>query len=287
MEIDFKERKNYLGASDAPVIMGVSPWSTQYKLWQEKLDLVPPKETNWAMKRGTELEPIARDAYISITGAFVEPRRLLHPEISFMLANMDGITPCGSKAVEIKNPGEADHAIAKEGKIPDKYYPQLQHQLEIMHLLFGVKSMDYFSYRNGDSALIEVKWDEKYTKKLCSESKKFWKYIETLTPPPMTDKDYTKRNDDDWSIKSLIWSEKKEILQKAQEIVDRAKQEEEEAKEQLILCSNGISSFGSGVKLVKGSRKGLVNYKIIPELKGVDLDLYRGKTTETWTISKV
>ena len=32
-----ENRKNHIGASDAPVVMGVSPWDTPYKLWENKL----------------------------------------------------------------------------------------------------------------------------------------------------------------------------------------------------------------------------------------------------------
>ena len=30
-------RRSRIGASDAPIIMGVSPWKTHYKLWVEKI----------------------------------------------------------------------------------------------------------------------------------------------------------------------------------------------------------------------------------------------------------
>ncbi len=43
-------RKNKIGASDAPIIMKVSPWKTPYRLWEEKLGLTECV-SNQAMKR--------------------------------------------------------------------------------------------------------------------------------------------------------------------------------------------------------------------------------------------
>ena len=40
-----KLRKNYLGASDAAVVLGISPFQTRYQLWQDKLGLGQKKES--------------------------------------------------------------------------------------------------------------------------------------------------------------------------------------------------------------------------------------------------
>ena len=266
--IDFEERKRFIGASDAPIVMGVSPWTTPYQLWQQKLDLVPPIEDNWAMRRGREQEPLAREAYSQKIGVTVCPKRLIHPEIHFMLANMDGISDDGAACVEIKTPCEEDHYKAKQGEIPEKYYPQLQQQLEIRYKRYGFKTMDYFSWRDGEGVLIEVKYDEKYSKKLCTENKKFWNYVENLIAPPFTERDYIQRHDEKWLQAALQWKDSKE---KAQE----AKKLEEEAKAILIELSKGNNSMGGGIKIEKSICKGLVDYRSIPELKHVDLEKYR------------
>lgn len=55
-EHDLQERKNHITATDAPAIMGVSPWKTAYDVWCEKcLDLEPLKPSN-AMLWGSLLE---------------------------------------------------------------------------------------------------------------------------------------------------------------------------------------------------------------------------------------
>lgn len=267
-------RKNYLGASDAPAVMGVSPWTTQYQLWEDKLGLAPPKEDNYHMKRGRELEPVARDAYMMETGHVVEPKMVIHPEIKYMMANFDGISEDHKIAVEIKCPGEKDHLLAKEGMVPEKYMPQLQHQLAVI----GVNQLHYFSYRDGDTALIEVGRDESYIKKLLVEERKFWKCVETLTPPPLSDRDYDQRNDLAWAQAAASWAE-------ANAELERAKEKEKICRDTLVTLAGNKNTIGQGVRVQRVVRKGSIDYKSVPELKDVDLEKYRKETVESWRLA--
>lgn len=269
-----KARKSYLGASDAPIVMGVSPWRSPYKLWEDKLGLAPDQEDNYAMQRGRELEPIAREAYQLYTGNIVEPEQVFHPSISFMMANLDGFSQDKTVAVEIKCPGEKDHALAKQGLVPEKYKPQLQHQLEVI----GLDHIHYFSYRDGDTALIEVKRDDNYIKKLCVEEKKFWKCVEELNPPPLTDKDYDPRHDTAWMSAASEWININKELQ-------QLKDKEKECRELLIELANNKNTIGQGVKLQRILRKGSIDYKAVLELKDVDLEKYRKDTVQSWRVS--
>lgn len=269
-------RKNYLGASDAPVVMGVSPWRTPYQLWQDKLGLGGEQPDNYAMKRGREKEEIARDAYILHTGVEVAPKQVFHPKIRFMMANLDGLSNDSKVAVEIKCPGEEDHLKAKKGEIPEKYFPQLQHQLSVS----GLDGMHYFSWRNDDIALVEVEKDPAYIKKMCSEEKKFWKHVEELTPPAYTDRDYETRHDAEWkematelnaALREKAWAEEKEKV----------------FRDRLIQLANGKNCRGAGISLKKIMKKGNVKYSNIPELKSLDLEMYRGPSSSYWKIASI
>lgn len=269
-----KARKSYLGASDAPIVMGASPWRSQYQLWEDKLGLAPEQKDNYAMRRGRELEPVARAAYTDYTGNVVEPKQVFHPKISYMMANMDGITDDHSMAVEIKCPGEKDHSLAKEGIVPGKYVAQLQHQLAVI----GISGLHFFSYRDGDVALVEVGRDESYIKSLYAEERKFWSCVQNLTPPPLTDKDYVRRSDIEWVRAAAEW------VRTAAEL-EATKEKEKIYREMLLELSQKKSSFGHGVKLQKIVRRGTVDYKSIPELEGVDLEKYRGLPIEQWRLT--
>ena len=172
-------RKNFIGASDAAIILGLSPWRTPIDLWKEKLGLGGEQKQNAWMHRGLALEPIARDLYIEHVGVYVEPKMIVHPEIPYMMANLDGISEDGKKAVEIKCPGKVDHEHAKNGHVPLKYMPQLQHQLAVI----GLDHVDYFSYRDNEFILIQVERDNEFIKNLIEKEKYFWDCVLNFKEP--------------------------------------------------------------------------------------------------------
>lgn len=105
-----------------------------------------------AMRRGTELEPEAREAYTSITGNVVE-------EVGFALHDSKafGCSPDGciglndtrtetEGLIEIKCPESQTHvAYLFEGVLPDSYEMQVHMQLATT----GAKWCDFFSYCPG------------------------------------------------------------------------------------------------------------------------------------------
>ena len=77
-------RLKYRNASETPAVMGVSPWVTPYQLWLQRTGRSEAKVTA-AMRRGTELEPVARAAYERLTGHVMEPLVLVEGEYSASL----------------------------------------------------------------------------------------------------------------------------------------------------------------------------------------------------------
>ena len=59
-EEGFEFRKTKIGSSDAPIIMGESPWKTPQQLWEEKMGLKESSYENAAIQRGKQLEAQAR-----------------------------------------------------------------------------------------------------------------------------------------------------------------------------------------------------------------------------------
>ncbi len=177
-------RKSKIGASDAPIIMGVSPWKTAHELWMEKMSCENTVISNSSMERGIELEPIARDLFENLLSVKVEPRVKIHPKYEWMIASLDGIDDDQKIMVEIKCPNKRDHKLAEEGKIPDKYYPQLQHQLEVCQLDMGY----YFSFNGKNTALVKIYRNDEYIKLLIREELKFYEcMINFIVPKPYED----------------------------------------------------------------------------------------------------
>jgi putative phage-type endonuclease len=267
-------RRSHIGASDAPVIMGVSPWKTAYQLWEEKCGLSGEQETTSAMKYGHDMEEPARRAYEKHTGNLVFPTVIFHPEKKFMVASLDGISFDGNISVEIKNVKEEDHEEAKSGKIPAKYFPQVQHQLACL----GHKLLHYFSFRKGDFALVEVERDEEYIQKLYELEGKFWEDVQTLREPKLSEKDYTIIE----TYESITMaSEWKSINQQLKELEEK----EKKYRKQLIELAGNKNARIGDIKLTKSIRKGTVDYGKIIELEGVNLEQYRKEPVIAWRVS--
>ena len=269
-------RKNYIGASDAPVIMnGYHFNKTPYMLWEEKMGLSEGTKDNAVMAKGRLNEEPARQAYERYTGNLMFPEMVFHKERKYMMATLDGLSANGDMVVEIKCPGEADHQVAKKGRVPQKYWAQLQHQLACI----GASELHYFSYRKGEGFLVEVERDEDYISSLYEKEEAFWKAVEHAKAPTLGEKDFRNFEQcEQWAAlapKCKYW----------QEVEKKAKAEKEKYRDQLIALSGGKSAQGHGIKMTRVVNKGRVDYGAIPELQNVDLDTYRKKSSVSWRIS--
>jgi len=265
-------RKGKIGASDAPIIMGVSPWQTPYDLWCQKLSLTKPRQINSAMQRGHDLEDKARALYEYKTGYFVLPQVREHFNIEYMIASLDGITIDGQHAVEIKCAGKEDHNKAICGEVPEKYYPQLQHQIEVCNL----QEIDYFSFDGQDGVIVKVPRNSVYITNLKYKQREFWNNMQNLIPPQMTERDYVQRNDDLWNQAASEWLA---IRKLASDLEDR----EQELKAVLISMSQGRNSSGAGIKVSKVVKKGNIDYSKMPS--DIDMEQFRKPNISYWRLT--
>lgn len=171
--LDF--RRNHVCASDAPIILDVSPYKKIDKLLDEKIkgyELVPNK---W-MNRGRDLEPLALEMFELQTGFTMFPMVAKHSTIDWMAASFDGVSIDQKHFVEIKCPGKKDHQLALEGKIPPKYIPQLQHQICVIGLDKGY----YYSFDGKNGVIIEFVRDEKFIEIMIEKENLFWNHIQAF-----------------------------------------------------------------------------------------------------------
>ena len=167
--------------------MGMSPWKTRYQLWLEKTGIVSADSgENWATERGNQLEPMARADYELRYGLDMPVVFAEHVEYPYLRASLDGYNAEHKIILEIKCPSEKDHALAKTGVIPDKYYPQLQHQL----LVTGANAVHYYSYDGIRGEKVVCLPDRDYIFTLLDQLKKFWWLVETLTAPEKVREDF-------------------------------------------------------------------------------------------------
>jgi putative phage-type endonuclease len=266
-------RRNFIGASDAPIIMGVSPYSTPYKLWEDKLGISPPIKENVAMKRGNELEPIARALLEEQFSMQITPKVVHCKDNSFMMCSLDGLSDDGKTAFEIKYASKDKHELAKDGEIPELYYPQLQHQLACT----GLDSIWYCSFNGDEIVNVEVDRDDSYIDDMLAKEAKFWECVKTFTPPELTNKDYVEKDDS-------LWNSYANRLKEIDVLLKDLSIEKDFIRQTLIDEAKGKSSKGCGISLSKSFVKGRVNYDEIPELADVDLEKYRSASKESWTL---
>jgi putative phage-type endonuclease len=256
-------------ASETPAVLGVSPWQTPYGLWLlrtgRKVQEVTP-----AMRHGSELEPTARRAYEALTGQILEPLVLTEGDYS---ASLDGITLGGELILEIKCPfkGRASElwkAVAA-GEVPAHYWWQVQHQL----MVAGAALAHLYVFDGTEGILLDVKPKPETWPRITKAWDTFARFLETDTPPPLTDRDTRERTDAQWQEAAAAYMQAKQQADVSAAALDNA-------KAALIGLASHTSESGGGVKVTRFWKAGAVDYKKIPELKGVDLEQYRGKARE-------
>lgn len=180
-------RAKHLGASDAAAIMGLSPYKTAYQLWCEKTNRAQAFEGNAATEAGHRMEDVARASY-EIQQGFVEmpPVCVEHSKHPIISSSLDGLSDDHKTILEIKYASQKSHEMALSGQVPEHYYIQCQWQLACVP---EAEVCHYFSYRDGNSALIEVKPNADLQAKLIEAGLAFWDLVKLDTPPPLTDKD--------------------------------------------------------------------------------------------------
>lgn len=257
-------RLKYRNASETPAVLGVSPWVTPYQLWLERTGRAQV-QVNAAMKRGSELEPVARASYEKLTGHVMEPLVLVEGEYS---ASLDGITLSGDLILEVKCPmkGRASQLwqAAEAKELPENYFWQVQHQL----MVAGAALAHVFVFDGTAGVLLEQtpqpdRWDT-----IRRDWDAFMRYIAEDTAPPLSDRDTREREDEAWKGAA-------EAYLRAKQQAEHSAAAAEEAKAALVALTSHPSESGAGVTVTRFWKKGPVEYKKVPALNGVDLEAYR------------
>jgi putative phage-type endonuclease len=163
-----------IGASDASVIMGESRLKDVAELLIEKRGPAFDFGRNALSVRGTELEDHARQRYIIKTGKNVSAACLQSTEFEWLRASVDGITETYDSVVEITCGDSIYRRTAKNLRVPEYCFGQLQHILA----LTGFDLMDFWCTSPGcDDLLIPVKRDNVYIERLLHVEKDFWKQV--------------------------------------------------------------------------------------------------------------
>ena len=195
----------------------------------------------------------------------MEPLCLVHDELDWMRASLDGLSFDGSTVLEIKCPMNVEgQTAAKQANIPPQYYAQLQHQLEVSR----AAEVHYWSFNGSSGSLIRVSPDREYRKRLVEAEARFWQLVKGNIWPEVGGEELDLSADPKWREIAVHYRQAKLRL-------DAASAEEGRLRAILENLATARRTFGCGVELLRSSRKGAVDYAAIPELRGSDLDVYR------------
>lgn len=278
-------RKKGIGSSDAPIIHGESPYKNIYDLYLDKTTPVSDKdhEESFIQAKGHELEIVIRKKWAIIAalelGIESEWLPLNVAEDKVMRASLDGYDIPSNTIAEFKFQGKKAHEEVKKGFIPLHYWIQVQHQL----LVSGAKKAYLVSYNDELDTVNyrEILPDRDFFNEHIKKCREFWEEVTTKTPGEET-LSFKKeiKNNSDSKIKIIA----KKYADLSEEIKNKEKELEELKKELIKASGDADKTDFEFLTVTKSSRAGSVDYKNIPELKGVDLEKYRKPSTEYFLI---
>lgn len=256
-------------ASESAAVLGLSPWTTPYQLWLLKTGRAESKVTQ-AMQRGTDLEPAARAAYEDQTGLVMQPLVL---EAGGYSASLDGMTLDGDLVLEIKCPLRGTRSDLWQdvlgGQVPEHYQAQVQHQL----MVTGAELAHLFVFDGAKGILHAIERDEALMARIQEAWDDFQQYLDSDTPPPLTEADMVIRTDAAWCDAAEAYAA---VKREAEAVALRL----ESARQAVIALAQHPREQGAGVTVTRFWKQGNVDYKRVPALQGLDLDAYRGKARE-------
>lgn len=190
-EKQFYQRKNSIGASDSPIIMGFSNYKTPYELYLEKIGAVemnyePP--TNGPQYWGGLLEEVIAREFTKRSGhGVIFPDTITSDEHVFMSANLDGFVPTLNAALELKYSGWYQEKLWGESGtdgIPMQYLIQVAHQCIVANADVGIlcvllNGSEYRQY--------EYRRDNELEQCIIDACTEFWEGVQAQQPPsPIT-----------------------------------------------------------------------------------------------------
>lgn len=286
-----KWRRKGIGASDVYVLLGLAlKWATPLSLYEDKISTEEPvDETNFAAERGNKAEPAIRALFELLKGKTFKEALVQHEVVEYLRASLDGLTEDGEEIAEFKLLNEADWLLAKNDKVvPPKYFSQMQYQLAVK----GAKKNYFVAYKFGaykygmpltleNLAIVEVDPDKEYQEKILVAVQNFWEnHVLKRKPPKETEADWkeVKKDKEDLSAKLKKAMADLKLREKlVKDIKEEMKKRVEEVKHKRV-------KYGD-FKWTSVTKKGNIDYALIPELKGVETDKYRKPSTTYWKMT--
>jgi predicted phage-related endonuclease len=253
-------RRSFLGGSDARIIMGDDE-SALLQLWREKRGEVEPQDLseNLIVQLGVVTEDLNRRWYEANTKRVITDiqRRIRHPALRWMAATLDGRVEGSGAVFEAKF--MLPWAFSEEAAV-EKYMPQLQHNMWVVHSKCAVLSVI-----TGGGKWVEITThsDPLYQHLIVTAERKFWRCVESGEPPRLFGAESPRPRIEAIRIvdmsSSNAWAEFAGVFSRTKS----AHLEHEEAKAELkrLMPEDAKEAIGHGVR-GKRSKSGAVSFDL-------------------------
>lgn len=294
-------RKGAITASEIGAIAGNGRFATRADVMRRKVreanELPSEFVGNVATQWGNDNEERAIAEYEFLYGVVVDNQCEGQQFFERVLTRDDGLvvragcTPDGmlqdGGLLEVKCPygirKDTPDASLYLAKAPE-YIDQVQWQMMVTakdHCVFVVWTTDGI-----DTLTIHQDFD--HQERLILDACKFQQELDAILADPELQKPYLaekkSKKDDAIERSDAEYAEAAAFYRNAQAELVKAQAVADEAKQALIDLTEGLNVKGCGVSIIHSTRVGAVDYKLVPELKGVDLDQYRKAPTTTVTV---
>lgn len=181
------ERRKGIGSSDAPAILGLSPYASPLSVYTDKLGLGEERVESEAMRWGRRLEPLVIEAFAAEVDRGCEPNHALLRSTArpWQLATLDAVqvkrdAPRLVGLLEVKTSGYGREDW-DEG-LPLYVNAQVQHQFSVTGYEWGSVAV----LVGGQKLLwVDVERDDRFINDLLLPAEEeFWSRVQEKIPPP-------------------------------------------------------------------------------------------------------
>lgn len=278
----FDARRGKLTGSNVGAALGLNPWKTPDDLIRQMVreyhGVEPEFTGNAATEYGNLHEPLAVMEYMGKTGIHPEETGFhVHPEYDWLGASPDALIE-DDGILEVKCPyGLRNEKNPEFKQLSDQ--PHYKSQVMVELACTGRSFCHFYQWSpNGDSLEV-VNYDDAWWSDNLPKLKEFYAlYLSELDNPAHLEEKYREINTQQ---AKLLLDEYQDLT----DSIDQATERKKEILDELVRLAKGRNSLIWGRKLTQVERKGAVNYRAIPELKGVDLEQYRKVSSKYWRLS--
>jgi predicted phage-related endonuclease len=255
------DRRNFIGGSDARVIMGKDE-KALFRLWREKRGEEAPLDLSSVLivQLGLVTEQLNRSWYEKNSGHRISDiqRHAIHRTMPWMAATLDGLVKETGAVFEAKF--MLPWSFSEEGAA-EKHMAQLQHNM----LVAGTKK-SVLSIINGGGKWIEmsIEADPIYQTILIAAEKAFWRAVKTGETPALFDCEPPKPRIEAVRVVDMnasnCWAEFAGLFCETRDA--HANHERARSELKALMPEDAKEAMGHGIR-AKRSKSGAVSFELV------------------------